>query len=86
MSSLAAQLMMSCCCCLQDFWNVDASGPLVHAARFFYGPMLQVGGPARVAMNKMADVTGRSWRWDDAAALPSPIASFTRSTHRLAQA
>lgn len=27
----------------QDFWNVDASDPLVHSARFFYGPMLQVG-------------------------------------------
>lgn len=26
----------------QDFWNVDAADPLVHCARFFYGPMLQV--------------------------------------------
>jgi hypothetical protein len=25
----------------QDFWNVDASDPMVHCARFFYGPMLQ---------------------------------------------
>eukprot|EP00775_Hariotina_reticulata_P010775 gene10775-10931_t len=25
----------------QDFWNIDASDPLVHSARFFYGPMLQ---------------------------------------------
>jgi cellulose synthase (UDP-forming) len=25
----------------QDFWNVPASDPLVHCARFFYGPMLQ---------------------------------------------
>jgi hypothetical protein len=28
----------------QDFWNVPASDPLGHAARFFYGPMLMVGG------------------------------------------
>lgn len=26
---------------LQDFWNVSAEDPLVHFARFFYGPMLQ---------------------------------------------
>jgi hypothetical protein len=25
----------------QDFWNVQASDPFVHCARFFYGPMLQ---------------------------------------------
>ena len=25
----------------QDFWNVDAADPMVHCARFFYGPMLQ---------------------------------------------
>ncbi|WIA20656.1 hypothetical protein OEZ85_005032 [Tetradesmus obliquus] len=25
----------------QDFWNVSADDPLVHFARFFYGPMLQ---------------------------------------------
>jgi hypothetical protein len=25
----------------QDFWNVDSDDPLVHCARFFYGPMLQ---------------------------------------------
>jgi hypothetical protein len=27
----------------QDFWNVEAADPLGHCARFFYGPMLQVG-------------------------------------------
>jgi hypothetical protein len=27
----------------QDFWNVEAADPMVHCARFFYGPMLQVG-------------------------------------------
>jgi cellulose synthase (UDP-forming) len=26
---------------MQDFWNVAADDPLVHFARFFYGPMLQ---------------------------------------------
>ena len=26
----------------QDFWNVPPSDPMVHCARFFYGPMLQV--------------------------------------------
>jgi hypothetical protein len=26
----------------QDFHNVAATDPLGHAARFFYGPMLQV--------------------------------------------
>lgn len=26
---------------MQDFWNVAAEDPLVHFARFFYGPMLQ---------------------------------------------
>lgn len=25
----------------QDFWNVDSEDPMVHCARFFYGPMLQ---------------------------------------------
>ena len=30
-----------CACGLQDFWNVDAADPMVHCARFFYGPMLQ---------------------------------------------
>jgi cellulose synthase (UDP-forming) len=25
----------------QDFWNVAAVDPMVHCARFFYGPMLQ---------------------------------------------
>ncbi|KAL4547939.1 hypothetical protein Ndes2526B_g07156 [Nannochloris sp. 'desiccata'] len=25
----------------QDFWNVESSDPMVHCARFFYGPMLQ---------------------------------------------
>jgi cellulose synthase (UDP-forming) len=28
----------------QDFWNVAVTDPMGHAARFFYGPMLQVGG------------------------------------------
>jgi hypothetical protein len=27
----------------QDFWNVERGDPLGHCARFFYGPMLQVG-------------------------------------------
>lgn len=25
----------------QDFWNVDSDDPMVHCARFFYGPMLK---------------------------------------------
>jgi hypothetical protein len=35
-------IISACCFRLQDFWNIDASDPLVHSARFFYGPMLQV--------------------------------------------
>ena len=27
---------------LQDFFNVDASDPMCHTAKFFYGSMLQV--------------------------------------------
>jgi cellulose synthase (UDP-forming) len=38
----------------QDFWNVAVADPMGHAARFFYGPMLQVRGRGRGCVLELA--------------------------------
>jgi cellulose synthase (UDP-forming) len=38
----------------QDFWNVAVTDPMGHAARFFYGPMLQVRGRGRECVLELA--------------------------------
>jgi hypothetical protein len=43
----------------QDFWNVDASDPLVHSARFFYVSELRIPLPC---MRRLCGAAARAQR------------------------
>jgi hypothetical protein len=77
--SMCTELPLCACARVQDFWNVDASDPMAHCARFFYGPMLQgrdgIGACTCCGTGRHAGkLLGCSWR--QAAQLPLPTSSL----------